>query len=269
MGSFSNYLETAWLNHTLKGTSFTKPAGLYLSLHTANPDEDASGAEVANSNNYSRTSCLSQFGTAASTKSISNDGDITCPTASGSWGTVSHWALWDSGTYGGGNMLVYGAFTTPKAIGNGQTPKVLTGEIVISITASNGMTTYLANEMLDHTFLSGDGGFSQPTNLYVGLGTADFADTGVWTNEVADSGAYARVNVNSWTVAAGAASNTGAITFTTATGSWGTVSDHFISDNSAHATGNMYYYGDLDSSVAVTTDDQVTYAIGDFDLTLD
>ena len=153
-------------------------------------------------------------------------------------------------------------------MGSGQTPKVLTGEIDISIPASNGMTTYLANEMLDHTFLNGDGGFAQPTvRLALGV-TASFDDAGAWTNEVADSGAYARIE-SAWTVTASAAANNGALTFVTATGSWGTVAYWALADNAAHATGNMLLYGTWDASSAIVADDQVNIPDGDLDITLD
>ena len=246
MGSFRNYLENVWLEHVLKDTPYTKPSVLYLALSTADFTEDASGAAEPSASSYARAECLTAFGTAASNRSITNDGDITFPTAGASWGTIGYWAIYDAST--AGNMLAYGAFTTGKAIGAGQTPKVLTGELVIAIT-SGGMSTYLANEMLDHTFLddSASGGFAVPTNLYVGLGTNNFGDddSNPFANEVADSGAYARVNVNSWTVAGNAAENTSVINFTTATGSWGTVSDHFIADSGTHGAGNLLFYGDF------------------------
>lgn len=268
MGSFSNYLENKWLGHVLKSSAFTKPTVVALALSTADPTEDGSGLAEPSGNNYSRTSCLVKFGTAAATRIISNDADIVAAMASGSWGTISHWALYDNATTGAGNMLAYGSFAVAKACTTNQTLKVLVGEIDISIPASNGMTTYLANEMLDHTFLSGDGGYTVPTHLYVGLGTNTFADAGAFTNEVANSGAYARKEFDTWTVSNATATNNGAITFTTATGSWGTVSDHFIADSGTHNGGNMLIYGTLDAPFAVIADDIVNYADGAFDLTM-
>ena len=268
MGDFSDYLENKWLDHVLEGATFTVPTTVALALHTADPLDDGSGAEVPNTNNYSRTSCKAQFATLAATRIISNDGDITCPTASGSWGTVTHWGLWDNATWGAGNLLAHGSFATGKAVGNGQTPEVLTGEIDISIPASNGMTTYLANEMLDHTFLSGDGGFTQPTvRLALGI-TASFDDAGAWTNEVADAGAYARIET-AWTITASAAANNGALLFVTATASWGTVAYWALADNATHGTGNMLLYGTFDASNAIDTDDQANIPDGDLDITQD
>lgn len=270
MGDFSDYLENKWLDHILEGGAFGVPATVALALHTADPTDDGSGAECANANNYSRTSCKAQFATAAgdTARMISNSADITCPTASGSWGTVSHWGLWDSAAHGAGNLLAHGSFATGKAVGNGQTPKVLAGEIDISIPAANGMTTYLVEEMLDHTFLNADGGFAQPTiSLALGI-TSTFLDTGVWTNEVPNSGAYARI-ATAWTVTDSAAQNNGALTFTTATGSWGTVAYWAIADGATHGAGNMLMYGTFDASNAIDADDQANIPDGDLDITQD
>jgi hypothetical protein len=267
MGTFADSLENSWLGHILAYQTFTKPTVLALSLHTADPG-DTGANECANSNNYGRVSCLTSFGTAAAARAITQDADITFNQASGSWGTVSHWALWDNATYGAGNCLAGGSFSVSKAVGNGQTPKVLSGEVVISVPASNGMTTYLANEMLDHTFLSGDGGFTVSA-LYMALGTAAFGDTGVWTNECANSGAYARDTVTTAFSVTGSAGTTDeAITFVTATGSWGTVSDWALADSATYNGGNMFLYGTFDASNAITTDDQVNIPIGDLDINL-
>lgn len=267
MGTFTNYLEEAWLKHILEGAAFTVPTVVAMALHTADPGETGATAECANSNNYARKSCKAQFATGAATRIISNDGDIVFNQASGSWGTVSHWSLWDSATYGAGNCLAYGAFSASKAVGSGQTPKVLIGEVDISIPASNGMTTYLANEMLDHTFKNSDGGFAQPT-IWVALGTVAFTDAGAWTNEVSTSGtAYARI-ASSWTGSGSAFANNGALTWTVATASWGTVTSWALADGDTEGAGNMLLYGDW-TGVAIATDDQVNIPDGDLDITLD
>lgn len=266
MGTFSDYTEGAWLNHILEGTAFTVPTTVALALHTADPG-DTGANECANANNYARKSCKASFGTAAATRIISNDADIVMNQASGSWGTASYWSLWDNATYGAGNCLCAGAITTPKAIGANQTPKILIGEIDISIPASNGMTTYLANEMLDHTFKNGDAGYTQPT-IYIALGTTSvFTDAGAWTNEVSTSGtAYARIGT-AWTVTGSAATNNGALLFAVATASWGTVLSYALADGDVEAAGNMLLYGDW-TGVLISTDDQVNIPSGDLDITL-
>lgn len=270
MGTFANYLENKWLDHVLEGSAFTVPTVVALALHTSDPGETGATAECANSNNYARKSCKAQFATAAATRIISNDGDIVFNQASGSWGTVSHWSLWDNATYGAGNCLAYGSFSASKAVGSGQTPKVLIGEIDISIPSSNGITTYLANEMLDHTFKNGDAGFAQPT-IYMALGTTSaFTDAGAWTNEVTTGGGtlYARI-ASAWTVSTNTATNNGALTFAVAGASWGSVAYYALADGDTEAAGNMLIYGEFATPNTIAADDQVNIPNGDLDITMD
>ena len=53
MSAKSNYLEGKLVEHVLRNVAYTSPSAVYLSLHTANPDEDGSGTEVSG-NGYSR-----------------------------------------------------------------------------------------------------------------------------------------------------------------------------------------------------------------------
>ena len=45
--SKSNYLENKLLDHALGTTAFTQPTNQYLALHTADPTDAASGAELS------------------------------------------------------------------------------------------------------------------------------------------------------------------------------------------------------------------------------
>ena len=272
MGKLSIYAENKWLDNVLKTAVFTPPADIYLSLHTADPTEDGSGAECADANNYSRTLISGAgvaFGTAAAARVISNDALITCPTASGSWGTVGWWGIWDSGTWGAGNLLAYGAFAVAKAVGSGQTPKVAIGEIDISVPTHTtyGMTTVCANEMLDTTFLDGDAGYV-PANVYLALATGASNDAGSQTNESAGSN-YARelINAEFDAAAASVTANTAAILHSVvANGAWGTISDYFIAD--AITVGNSLLYGTFNTPSAIIADDQFNIPIGDLDITM-
>lgn len=260
-GSISDYLENAWLNHILKGTAFTQPTNLYLALSTADPTDAGSGlAEPSGSYNYARVQCNTSWAAAAS-RAVSSNADITFNQAqTGSWGTITHWALLDNST--GGNLLAHGDFTSSKVVGIGVTPKILSGNLTITV-STGGMTTDLANKMLDHT-LKGTS-FSQPTNIYVGLSTANPTDS-MGSLAEPGSGAYARKNHNSYTITNNTATNNGAFAFTTATGSWGTITHHFLSTNSSGGT--YLFYGAVDTQQAISTDDIVNYADGALDFTL-
>jgi hypothetical protein len=47
MAEMSNYLEDALINATLRNTSFTSPAVVYLGLYTSDPTDADTGTEVS------------------------------------------------------------------------------------------------------------------------------------------------------------------------------------------------------------------------------
>jgi hypothetical protein len=269
MGSLSDYAENRVVAH-LTLTAYTPAATIYLALCTADPTDAGTGAsmnEAANSGSYARTAIT--FG-AASSRRVTQNATVTFPTASGSWGTITHWAIVDSATHGAGNMLAHGSFSTSKSIVTGNTPSVASGQVYVEITASTGLANYAANGFLDRMFRNQ--AFTVSAN-YVGLWTATLADasTGATAGEVS-GGSYARVQVNadggaapSWSTASGGAvTNDEDITFPTATGSWGTITTAALLD--ASSTGNLLVYDNGVTDQAVTTDDVVELAAGDFDL---
>lgn len=122
----------------------------------------------------------------------------------------------------------------------------------------------LENELLDHVLKVGD--YTAPTNIYVALYTAAPSDAGGGTE--VSGGSYVRVAHNTWTTASGgASSNSGAISFATATVAWGTVTHFALLD--ASASGNFLLWGTLTASKNIATDDKAEFAAGAIDITLD
>lgn len=264
--SLSDYAENKVIDHVLKVDEFTQPT-LYVALCTGSISDAMTGAtlpEVADANNYERVAA-GAFDAAAS-RASENTADISWPQSTGAQGTISHWALVDSATHGAGNMIAYGAFTTPKSIANGNTAKILAGDMDITVNAG-GMSDYLADDMLDH--ILGTAAYTVPTNIYAGLSTGSIADdsTGATIDEPTDL-SYARKLHNSWTTgSAGSSHNFGALTFATATGSWGTIEDTFLAD--ALTAGNVLFHGDLGASQAITVNDILEFASGSFAISID
>jgi len=130
MGAATNYLELKLLDHSLGTTTYTKPAAVYLSLHTSDPGETGStSAEISTSSTaYARQSIT--FAAAASGSAASN-ATVTFSAATASWGTITHIGINDAST--GGNMLYYGAVTTSKAIDTGDTFQVTSGNLTIAL----------------------------------------------------------------------------------------------------------------------------------------
>lgn len=126
--SFSNHLETEILDHVFGGNAYTAPGTLYLALHTANPDEDGSGAEVSTSGTaYARqTVAFTVSGNTATTSAA-----VEYSTATANFGTVSHVGVWDAST--AGNLLAYAALTSSKTIETGDVFRVPAGDLDISL----------------------------------------------------------------------------------------------------------------------------------------
>lgn len=130
MGSFANYLELKLLDHIVGKTAFTMPT-VYVGLSTADPLDDASGLAEPSGNNYARVSTAGGDWNAAASGAIDNANAITFPEASGSWGTVTHFALFDAAS--AGNMLAHGSLSDSKAVGSGDTPYLAAGALDITL----------------------------------------------------------------------------------------------------------------------------------------
>ena len=126
--SFSNTFETHVLNYVFTSTSVTRPTAWYLALFTSNPAEDASGTEVSTSGTaYERQSAT--FTVSGNT--ASNSAAIEYPTATASFGTVTHVGVFDAST--GGNLIAYSALSTSKAVGTGDVFRVPSGDFDLTL----------------------------------------------------------------------------------------------------------------------------------------
>lgn len=124
--SFSNYLETELLDHVFAGNAYTSPSTVYVGLFTTNPDEDGSGTEVSGGSYARQAGTFSVTGNTATTTAA-----IEFPTATGTWGTVTHIGIYDA--VSAGNLLAYAALTTSKSIASGDVFRIPTGDIDITL----------------------------------------------------------------------------------------------------------------------------------------
>jgi hypothetical protein len=124
--SKSDYLENKVLDHRLGKTAYTMPT-VYVGLYTAAPSDAGGGTEVTGGS-YVRKSTAGADWNAAASGSSSNANAVTFVTATASWGTVTHFALFDASS--AGNMLSWAALTASKAIGSGDTASFAAGSLV-------------------------------------------------------------------------------------------------------------------------------------------
>ena len=116
MAGLSDYAENKILDHIVGKTSFTMPTNVYVALFTAAPSDSGGGTEVSGGS-YARKQTVGSDWAAASAGASSNAAVITFVTPTGSWGTATHFAIFDAST--AGNMLAWNSLTTPQAIGTG------------------------------------------------------------------------------------------------------------------------------------------------------
>ena len=124
--SFTNFLETEILDHVFAGAAYTAPSTKYIGLFTAAPGETGGGTEVSG-NAYARQSMA--FATSGAT--TSNNAAVEFPTATGSWGTITHVGIFDAAT--SGNLMVYATLTASKAIASGDVFRVPSGDLDITL----------------------------------------------------------------------------------------------------------------------------------------
>lgn len=125
MAGASDYLENEILDHVFRNSAYTPPAAVYVGLYTTAPTDAGGGTEVSGSN-YARTAVTFS---AASGGAIANSAAVTFPTASGSWGTIVAFGIFDASS--GGNLLAWNTLTS-FAIASGQRPVFDIGEIDIT-----------------------------------------------------------------------------------------------------------------------------------------
>lgn len=108
--------------------------------------------------------------------------------------------------------------------------------------------------------------------FYISLHTANPDETGSQNTSEAAYTSYARVSVArstaGWSVASGVADNDAAIAFPACTGSTATCT-HFGVGSDSSGAGNLFLWGALTSSLAVSSGITPSFAIGALDVTLD
>ena len=129
----SDYLEVQLRAHIFRTASFTKPAALWVSLHTADPTDTGSGAE-ANYGAYARVQRdpLDANWTAASATdgNTDNAAAITFPQCTSGTNTITHFGIWDASV--AGNLITYGTLTVSQVIAVGGTPSFAIGALDIT-----------------------------------------------------------------------------------------------------------------------------------------
>jgi trans-2-enoyl-CoA reductase len=136
-------------------------------------------------------------------------------------------------------------------------------------------SNYTEDRTLDYWLKANSAASTSPATVYVALfttddstgGTSDLLEAGTLTNEVTTvATAYVRKAVTFGVITNGSVSNSGNITFDTATANWGTITHIAVMD--ASTSGNVLFYGSLDTAREILTDDTFQITTGNLTVTL-
>jgi len=125
--SFTNFLETEILDHVFAGAAYSAPGTHYLALFTAVANGETGSVTELSGSAYARQSVA--FTTSGDT--TSNNAAVEFPTATGSWGTVTHVGVYDAST--SGNLMAYATLSSSKAIDTGDVFRVPSGDLDITL----------------------------------------------------------------------------------------------------------------------------------------
>jgi len=126
----TTYLENALLDATLKATTYTSPANVYMALYSTTNSQATPGTELTG-NGYSRQS--TPFATSAALGIIQNTGNVSFTASGGAWTTAVSAAIMDAST--SGNMLYFNNAMPAQTVNDGDTLTYETGQVTITISA--------------------------------------------------------------------------------------------------------------------------------------
>lgn len=138
-----------------------------------------------------------------------------------------------------------------------------------------GFADHLESGVIGQVFGSASHNYADPrTSYYIGLASASIDEDGdnLATIEPSD-GSYARVNYPNntstagWLVDGSSSENRAVITFSTATGGWGTMTHYFISRHLTATTG-LLVVGALTSPKTILTGNIASFASGAISVSL-
>lgn len=131
-GNISDYLANDLLDHILNNNSYTSPSDVYLALFTSDPGNSGDMSDEVSAGQYGRQSVSFS---SPSSRSTDNNSDIVFNEAESGWGEITHAAICDSSSAGGGNVLFYGPLEVSKTIDAGDQFKINTGDLDCLFTA--------------------------------------------------------------------------------------------------------------------------------------
>lgn len=176
--ALTTFMKNFQFNTLFKGGAYTfAHTDAYVGLFTADPTETGDQSNEVTGGSYARVQPTWDT-VAIDIESITSEIDF--PTATASWGVISHCALLDAST--GGNMLAFQPVPTPPTVDDGSTVRLGVGTFRSTVTFDAGDEAgedRPYQEYRRHVLLQSvlHGGTVGPRTVWVGL-SAIHGDTG-------------------------------------------------------------------------------------------
>jgi hypothetical protein len=132
MTDLMNYAEDILVDGLFRNGTISRPANWYIALSSTTPAEDATNITEPG-NGYARQAVLtgaSSAWDASSGGATANTNEIAFPTATGSWGTLTHVLLNDAVT--AGNFWFFAALDSSVAISTDEVFRFVAGALDIT-----------------------------------------------------------------------------------------------------------------------------------------
>jgi len=131
MSDFTTYSEEQIVDWLVGGVDVAPaPANIYVALHTSDPGESPDGSTEVDSGTftYNRVSTSAGSDWTINSDEFENSVEIEFPEASSTWGTVSHFSLWD-GSADSDNALAKSALDSSRTVESGDAPVFRVGNL--------------------------------------------------------------------------------------------------------------------------------------------
>jgi hypothetical protein len=129
----TQWFEAKLLDHALKGTAYSQPTSIYVSLHSADPTDVGTTGEISGGS-YARQGATSSFAAASegNPASKASNADLTWTNMPAC--TVQGVSIWDNSTSTqSSNCLWQGTLTASKTVNGGDTFKILSGSLTCTL----------------------------------------------------------------------------------------------------------------------------------------
>jgi hypothetical protein len=134
MSAMSDFLEVELRKHIFRTGSFTKPAALWVSLHTGTLLDDGTGTEVSGGSyaRIQRDPADANWSAPDATGGVTaNVAEILFPAPSADWGIVTWAGIWSANV--AGNLIARAQLGSPKTVNSGDAaPKFPAGTLIFT-----------------------------------------------------------------------------------------------------------------------------------------